>query len=166
MYPVRLGYETAVKRINKLNENGHHAEALVTSVFTVEKTLRRTLREIVVSAGFASKFADKIIGKLRGFDAIKSAWEMYEPNNEKLTNIIAAVDWKLFVDAASMRNEMVHGVRVYDLSVCEDKSSEVLDALDRLKTLLDKRYGFSGWETCSKRIKHRLHLDPKVRISE
>ena len=36
-------------------KNGHHPEALVSCAFTVEKTLRRTLREIVVSAGFASK---------------------------------------------------------------------------------------------------------------
>jgi hypothetical protein len=37
MYPVRLGYDTAVTRIRRLMRNDHHAEALITSVFTVEK---------------------------------------------------------------------------------------------------------------------------------
>ena len=32
----------AVKRIKALLKNGHHAEALVTSVFTFEKMMRKT----------------------------------------------------------------------------------------------------------------------------
>lgn len=43
MYPVSIGYAGAIQRINDLMSNGHHAEALVTTAFTVEKTLRRTL---------------------------------------------------------------------------------------------------------------------------
>lgn len=92
MYPVRLGYDSAVKRIRKLMKNDHHPEALVTSMFTVEKTLRRTLRQIVVSAGFASKYADKIVGNLRGLDALKKAWEIYEPSNVQLSSIIPSAD--------------------------------------------------------------------------
>lgn len=164
MYPVRLGYSTAVNRINKLIVNGHHAEALVTSMFTVEKTFRRTLRQIVVSAGFASKYADKIVGNLRGLDALKKAWELYEPNNTQLSDIIPPVDWKLFKDAAEMRNKMVHGERVYGLETCKNECTKVLEALDRLKVDFDGRYGYSGWVTASARVKSRLHSDPKVKV--
>ena len=164
MYPVKLGYKTAINRINRLIKNGHHPEALVTSMFTVEKTLRRTLRQIVVSAGFASKQADKIVGNLRGLDALKNAWELYEPNNKKLTDIISQEDWKIFKDTATMRNKMVHGERVYELETCKREAEKVLKALDKLKTDFDELYGYSGWETFSKRIKPQLHSDPKVKI--
>jgi len=164
MYPVRLGYKTAISRINKLMTNGHHPEALVTSMFTVEKTLRRTLRQIVVSAGFASKQADKLVGNLKGLDALKNAWELYEPNNKKLTEIIPPEDWKQFKEAAMMRNKMIHGERVYELETCEKEAIHVLTALDKLKINFDTLYGYSGWETFSKRIKTQLHSDPKVKI--
>jgi hypothetical protein len=164
MYPVRLGYKTAISRINELMENGHYPEALVTSMFTVEKTLRRTLRQIVVSAGFASKHADKIVGNLKGLDTLKNSWELYEPSNKKLTEIISSEDWKQFKEAATMRNKMIHGERVYELETCKNEATKVLAALDTLKTNFDNIYGYSGWETFSKRIKSQLHLDPKVKI--
>lgn len=165
MYPVRLGYDTAVKRIRKLITNGHHPEALVTSMFTVEKTLRRTLRQIVVSAGFASKHADKLVGGLRGLDALKKAWELYEPNNTQLSSIIREADWRVFKDAAEMRNKMVHGERTYELETCKRDAEKVLDALDRVKNDFDNRYGYSGWTTLTGRVRSKLHADPKVKIN-
>jgi hypothetical protein len=44
MYSVRLGFRTALKRIGALKRNKYNAEALVTSVFTLEKLMRRSLR--------------------------------------------------------------------------------------------------------------------------
>lgn len=164
MYPVRLGYDEAVKRIKKLMRNGHHSEALVSSVFTIEKTLRRTLREIVVSAGFASKQADKIVSGCRGLDSLKNSWEIYEPNNRKLVDLISKTDWQQIRKSTTMRNKMVHGERVYELATCNTEATATLVALDRLKNEFDSVYGYSGWSTLSKRIKHRLHADPKVKL--
>ena len=42
MYPVNLGFDAAKDRIRMLISNGHHCEALLTSVFTLEKTIHRT----------------------------------------------------------------------------------------------------------------------------
>lgn len=61
MYPVRLGIDVAKNRINSLIENGHQAEALLTAVFTFEKTLHRTLKQLIVSSGFRSKDANQLI---------------------------------------------------------------------------------------------------------
>ncbi|GAB2627847.1 hypothetical protein GCM10027191_25980 [Novilysobacter erysipheiresistens] len=162
MYPIRLGYSTAKERIARLLENGHHAEALVTTVFTVEKTMRRTLRQLVVSAGFTSTIADRIIRNLRGLDAVKNNWDIYDPAHRKLTDLLPQTDWKLFKDSAEMRNKMVHGERVYDLVVCKQQAETTLNALDRTKDSFDREYGYSGWTTTSKRLKSRLHIDPKV----
>ena len=71
MYPENLGYESATARIGSLLSSGHETEALVTVAFTTEKTLRRTLRQRIVSARFISRVGDKLVGGLRGLDAIK-----------------------------------------------------------------------------------------------
>lgn len=164
MYPVRLGYSTAVARVKKLLGNGHHAEALVTAVFTVEKTLRRTLRQLVVSAGFSSSMADKIVSGLRGLDAVKENWVLYDPKNRKITALIPDAEWKTFKHCAGMRNKLIHGERVYGLDECERCAKDALIALDKAKNILDGEYGYSGWTTASKRIKPKLHLYPRVRI--
>ena len=72
MYPVKLGYKDAVKRVHTLIENGHDAEALLTAMFTAEKTLYRTLRQLVISSGFPSTQADVLMGKFKGIESIKS----------------------------------------------------------------------------------------------
>lgn len=160
MYPVAIGYAGAVERITKLTDNGHHAEALVTTAFTVEKTLRRTLRQIVVSAGFRSTIADKIVKDLRGLDAIKKAWELYEPKHRTLPAIVGDDDWKIFQRAATMRNKLVHGVRVYKLADCQQQATDALTALDRLKATFDREYHYSGWDRLTVRKKSRLHVAP------
>ena len=92
LYPVRIGYQGALTRVNALVSNGHHVEALVSTVFTIEKTLRRTLRQLIVSAGFTSAMADKVIRNLRGLDAIKTGWELYDPHHRKLLDMISDAD--------------------------------------------------------------------------
>lgn len=165
MYPVSLGFSTAIEQINALTNNGHHAEALVTSVFTVEKTLRRTLRQLIVSAGFPSRIADKMICGFRGLDAVKNAWEFYDPKHRKLTVILAQSDWAKLKEAAEMRNRLVHGERVYSIEACKQKTFSVLTSLTQLKSILDHEYGYSGWTSAKSRRNSKLHTDPKVRIA-
>jgi len=160
MYPVTIGYAGAVQRITDLMNNGHHAEALVTTAFTVEKTLRRTLRQIVVSAGFRSTIAEKIVKDLRGLDAIKKAWELYDPAHRTLPAIVGDADWKTFQDTATMRNKLVHGERVYKLAECQQQATDALAALNRVKAALDREYSFSGWDKLKVRKTSRLHVDP------
>lgn len=162
MYPVKLGYAGAKQRINDLLANGHDAEALVTSAFTVEKTLRRTLRQIIVSAGFKSKVADKIVSGHGGLKKLKEAWELYDPKHRPLSSIMTAADWNTFQTTATMRNKMVHGERVYALAECRRQANDTLAALDQTKAALDAEYGYSGWATHKSRKTSHLHKDPKV----
>lgn len=166
MYPVKIGYSGAVQRIRDLLKNGHYAEGLVTTAFTAEKTLRRTLRQLVVSAGFKSIISDKIIKGYRGLHAIKDGWELYDPCHRKLTEIISNADWKTIAEIAEIRNKLVHGERVYQLSLCHQKALEALTALDRIKDKMEEEYGFSGWEPFKIRRMSRLHEDPKVKIEK
>lgn len=160
MYPVSIGYAGAVQRITDLTNNGHHAEALVTTAFTVEKTLRRTLRHLAVSAGFRSTMAEKIVKDLRGLDAIKKAWEFYDPTHRNLPAIVGNAEWQAFQGAATMRNKLIHGERVYKLAECQTQAADALAALNRAKAVLDREYGYSGWERLKVRKKSRLHIDP------
>ena len=164
MYPVRLGYNEASSRIRILFDNGHYSEALVTSVFTVEKTLRRTLKQLVVSAGFRSKIANKIMKGFRGLEAIKSAWETYDPVHRHLTEVILENDWRIVKKASVMRNKMIHGEQVFDQLTCKEETVQVLAALNNINSTLNQEYGYSGWERVATRAKSNLHNDPKVTI--
>jgi len=163
MYPVNLGYDVAVQRMQAMSANGHHAEALVAVAFTVEKTLRRTLRQLVVSAGFPSTLAEKLVNNLRGLDAIKKAWEFYDPRNRPLLQVVNQADWDVFKTIASMRNDLVHGVKVYKLQTCATETAAGLASLDNLKTALDIEYGYSGWTRGRVRRNTKLHADPAVK---
>ena len=96
MYPVSLGYSEAINRIQKLLTNGHDAEALVTTAFTVEKTLRRTLRQLIVSAGFTSSAANRLVRNLRGLEAVEGNWDIYDPCQRKLSELVEQSDWTQF----------------------------------------------------------------------
>ncbi len=165
MYPARMGHDVAIKRIERLLKNGHHAEALVTSMFTVEKVLRRTLKELIVSAGFTSKAANQLTKHFDGFQKIKEAWWCFDPAGEALPTIIGNQNWEPKRTAATMRNKLVHGERVYSLDECETQAKRLLKSLRHIETTFQARYGYSGWEKNSTRRVSKLHLDPRVTSS-
>ena len=165
MYPVKFGHGVAINRIKRLLTNGHDAEALVTSVFTVEKVMRRTLKELIVSAGFTSKAANILMKQIRGFKNIKDLWACFDPAGENLPAIVGNTNWQAIPQAVTMRNKLVHGERVYALSECKSQAKRVLQALEEMDKIFQSRYGYSGWKAFSIRRKSKLHLDPRVKIN-
>lgn len=164
MYPVRLGFNTAKQRIKKLQQNGHYAEALLTSVFTFEKIIHRTLKQLVVSAGFRSKDAEKLLKQVQGFKKQKEIWECFDPENRKLPEIIGNVHWQHINKAVEMRNSLVHGKRAYSLEECRSITENIIALLDQTVSSFSSAYDYDGWEDISKRYKSKLHSDPKVNM--
>jgi hypothetical protein len=109
--------------------------------------------------------ADRIVGGLRGLEAVRGSWDIYDPEHRRLTDLLLPADWQAVQVCAQMRNKLVHGERVYPQDECKKQAQEALRALGRIKELFDKEYGYSGWTTASKRKKSRLHSDPKVRVA-
>jgi hypothetical protein len=165
MYPPTLGFEQAKQRIKSLVDNGFYSEALVTSAFTAEKMLRRTLRQIIVSAGFTSKHADDLLNS-SGLQAIKKQWAVYEPNHKTLIQVVGNDVWQKIEIASRMRNKLIHGVRTYKDEDCKKNVEITLDAILEIQKRLDRRYGYSGWSRLSIRRKSKLHFDPKVKIED
>ncbi|OGW68080.1 MAG: hypothetical protein A3H49_11755 [Nitrospirae bacterium RIFCSPLOWO2_02_FULL_62_14] len=165
MYPVKLGYDEAVRRIRALIHNGHHAEALVTSVFTIEKTLRRVLRALVILAGFPSTQATVLMGKFDGMDKVKQIWECFDPQLEKLSNFVAPATLQAIAETQTMRNKLVHGSQVFALGKCKDEAERALRALDDLRQTMEDRYGYDGWTKIKARKTSALHLDPRVKVA-
>ena len=165
MYPVRLGVDTAKKRIKRLIKNRHHAEALLTSVFTYEKTIHRTLKQLIVSSGFRSKDANELLNNIQGFHRQTKIWPCFDPKNKKLTEILDNKHWQHIKKAVKMRNELVHGSRAYKLDECKEMSEKILALTDHTIKRFKEAYGFDGWETVTVRIKSKLHSDPKVNIA-
>ena len=166
MYPVRLGHDVAIGRIERLLANGHHAEALVTSVFTVEKVLRRTLKELIVSAGFTSKAANRLMKRFDEFQKTREVWWCFDPAGEALPSIIGTRHWQAISPSVTMRNKLVHGERTYSLSECESRANELLEALRQIESTFQKRYGYSGWNNNSVRRVGKLHVDARVKVSD
>jgi hypothetical protein len=131
-------------------------------VFTAEKTIRRTLRQLIVSSGFKSIIASKVIGRFNGVYQLVDAWELYDPQHRKLTDVVSANDIKIIKEAAQKRNKLIHGEQVFKLDLCKEETKKVIEALDNIKRQFDTEYGYSGWTNIAVRKVSSLHIDPKV----
>lgn len=165
MYPVKLGFNEALARISKLVDNGHHAEALVTSVFTLEKLVRRSLRLAIVLRGFTSKQAETLIGK-KGFSELKEFWAVFDRHNRPLNDIIGNKIWQNIPEAITRRNRLVHGERVYSLSECRVYADHVVCALKLLQQEITKSYGRDPWATLPGRKKTLLGWHEQKTITQ
>ena len=154
MYPVSLGYDEAVRRIEALMENGHDAEALLTSVFTFEKTIRRMLRFYAVRRGFTSKQSGLLFANM-GFHQLKDVWPCFEKNNRSLPDTVGT-HWQKVPPAVTMRNKIVHGEQVFKLATCRAEAESVLKALDALRQQALKDVSYDGWSRLPVRFKPRL----------
>jgi hypothetical protein len=163
MYSADDGYDKAEQRIKRLLIGHFNSEALVTSVFTAEKTLRRTLRELIVRAGFISSHADKLFETIRGVDAIKRHWIFFDPQHRTLVSLLPPAHWRTIQVAATMRNKMVHGERVYSTQECIDYTNALLAAIREMVDIFEREYSYSGWTKHRKRIRSGLHLIPHKR---
>jgi hypothetical protein len=158
MYPVSLGFVQAEARIQELLLNGHSAEALLTSVFTFEKTLRRALKYCIISRGFTSKQSEEILGR-RGFQDLVKLWSCFDPQHQTLPTFIGT-KWHHVQSAVKMRNKLVHGERVYQLTDCTTATEQVLGALNDFRNQLLVNVGFDGWSRLPIRRKGKLSWHP------
>ena len=155
MYPVRLGFDVATARIELLLRHGHTAEALLTTVFTAEKTIRRSLKGLIVLRGLKNKHADIILGR-RGFDELKKLWPVFDPLGRGLPEIAGQEDWAAIKKAVTMRNKLVHGERTYGLDECRLRATEALAGVKGLRAGLKASTGYAGWKSLPVRRKSRL----------
>ena len=153
MYPVKLTFPKVLLRIKKLLKNQHYAEALVTSVFTFEKLMKRSLRRAIVAQGFTLEQADILLNR-KGFDELKTMWEVFEKDHKRLP-VILEQSWQYIANAKTKRNNLVHGNQVYDLSECKESTEGVLEALEELHDYIVDEYEVDPW---SKRPRKKASL--------
>jgi hypothetical protein len=160
MYPVSLGFNEALRRIELLSKNGHHAEALLTSVFTFEKTARRALRLCIVARGFTSKQAEALLKSANGIARMKEFWPVFAKGNETMQSLTGS-NWQYLMTAQTMRNKLVHGERVYNLDECKAVSEKVVVALRTFKGALDKHLERDVWTYLPRRSSAKLQWFPE-----
>ena len=161
MYPISLGFQEAELRISTLIANGHHAEALITSVFSFEKTLRRALRFCAVSRGFTSKHAEILFDNM-GFKDLKEIWPCFDKQHRLLPEFIGNAKWQHIQPAVTMRNKLAHGERVYKLADCKLAAEMVLEALNEFRANLQAEIQFDGWSRLPVRRKAALQWLPLI----
>jgi len=163
MYPTTLGFDEATARITLLLDNGHQAEALLTTVFTAEKMLLRAVRVAAVCSGLTSKQTTVLIGR-GGFDRLKELWTVFSPNARTLPQLFGPA-WGSVQTGKRMRNDLVHGVRAYPLADCEEKAREILAGLASFRRELVKEIGHDGWARLPTRRKSALTWQPPASMT-
>jgi hypothetical protein len=166
VYPVRQGFEEANNRLGALIANGHHAEALLSSVFSLEKTIRRCLRHCALNRGFSSRQCDQLFENM-GFQKMKDVWPVFERNHRTLPDFLGNAVWQHIPSAVEMRNKMVHGVRVYQLNDCKEKAEAVQRALQTLREKSIIELGCDPWSQLPSSKKSNLGwLDLKQPVTK
>lgn len=154
MYAAKLGLENAVERIKQLKREEFEAEALVTSVFTLEKLLRRTMRYAIKARGFNNTQAEKLLG--RGFDQLKNQWEIFDPQHRRLTSLLTQPEWKQLMEAVQMRNALTHGVQIFSVGKCKKNTNHVLRVIEKLHEEIIDSFGRDTWKIQPARTLPRL----------
>jgi hypothetical protein len=144
MYPVRMSFSAVTDRIEALMTNEHYAEALVTSVFTFEKLMKRSLRRAIVARGFSVAQADKLLDR-DGFDALVSKWDVFERKHRTISSMVGA-GWAHLKQAKGMRNKLVHGNQVFNLAECKTVAEQVIAALKEFHKVIVTDYGVDPWQ--------------------
>jgi hypothetical protein len=143
MYPVRLAFSEVLERIEALIANGHHAEALVTSMFTFEKLVKRILRRAIVARGFSLAHAETMLDR-NGLEQLLEKWAVFERDHRTLPQILGN-EWRPIPAAKKARNDLVHGNKVFKLEKCREQAESVLVALRKLHRVMSEDYGVDPW---------------------
>jgi hypothetical protein len=155
MYPVRIGLDQAIERIRELQRNGHNAEALVTAVFTTEKLMRRTMRYAIKARGFDTKQTEYLLHQ-KGFQDLQNLWFIFDIRYRRLHDLVSHAEWPRLKEAVTIRNQLVHGQKVFGLKYCDKYTKHVLKALKSLHSEILKSYGADPWKIQKTRKKSAL----------
>ena len=155
MYPITLGFDEAINRIEALLNNGHNTVALVTSVFTLEKTMRRSLKIAILARGFSLKQSQRFTER-KGFGELKEMWDLFDKDYRTLPAFVGNGHWQHVPGAVAMRNKLVHGAKVYKLAECKLFAGHVLSALKALRATVQTEYGRDPWQRITGKRTPRL----------
>ena len=146
MYPLKWTYKRARGRLDDIGEWATAGEAYVLTVFLVEKTIRRTLVQLVLWNGAVPADAFATVELLKGIWKVKKAWQHYDPNNRSLEENVGNTNWDVVAAGAKYRNALVHGRKHQAQKVYSRHRKKLLTALDDITSRFSTEYGYSGWK--------------------
>ncbi|MDO8725057.1 MAG: hypothetical protein Q7J35_03195 [Candidatus Methanoperedens sp.] len=120
MYKIGQNVETIQKEIDIKLKKGQNYEALIYSVFSFERMVRRTIKVMLIRAGYHPKFIDGyIIGEHSEWSDLRGLFKMgnlyLRGSNEGINDILTKPIWKNFdnndpMGAMQIRNKIAHGI--------------------------------------------------------
>lgn len=164
MYFVKEDPIESERRIRALLAYKFMPEAFLAASFSIEKTLYRTFRQMVISTGFSSIQADQLLKNLKGLETIKKNWHLFDPLRAKLDSILDEEIRQAINKAQQMRNKVVHGVEHYSEKQYQQMTSALLNCQKKIRKAFQERYQYDGWTKMRGRRKSQLHVDPYVKI--
>lgn len=141
MYTIGQNIETIQKEIDTKLKKEQNYEALIYSVFSFERMVRRTIKVMLIRAGYHPKFISRyIIGENSEWYDLRELFKLgnlyLRKSDEGINDILTKPIWKIFdnsgdpIGAMQIRNKIAHGI------VPEKKI--VRSASQGMKTVLDK----------------------------
>jgi len=121
MFLIGQSIETILKNIDSKLENKQDYEALIYSVFSFERMVRRTINFMFREAGYHPKFINQyILGKDSDWRKLKELFKLgnlYSTGEEDgINEILTRPIWKMFdnsnepLGAMQIRNKIAHGI--------------------------------------------------------
>ena len=88
-----------------------------------------------------------------GFKDMKNAWPVLNETTEHCLSLLENNVWQHVPEAVTMRNNLVHGSRVYKLSHCRDKAIRVKKAIEVLRDTAMRDLGCDPWRQLPRKKK-------------
>ncbi len=121
MYKIGQNVETIQKEIDIKLKKGQNYEALIYSVFCFERMVRRTIKVMLIRAGYHPKFIDNyIIGEHSEWSELRGLFKLgnlyLRNSDEGINDILTKPIWKIFdngdpkkMGAMQIRNKIAQG---------------------------------------------------------
>ena len=108
MYEITKGAINAHRRMQLLQEQGYYQEALIVGVSLIEKTFRRTLKQLMISKGFTNATTHILAREFRGMEGVARVWKCFDTNQLTLLEIIHNETWRDIKKISTVRNKLLH----------------------------------------------------------
>ncbi len=109
MYKVGQNVKTIQNEIDTRLKNGQNYEALIYSVFCFERMVRRTIKVMLIRAGYHPRFIDKyIIGDHSEWSELRELFKLgnlyLRNSDEGIKDILTPPIWKIFDNSNTKKN--------------------------------------------------------------
>ena len=154
MYKSGQTIETIQKNIDIKLEKGQDYEALIYSVFSFERMVRRVIKIMLIRAGYHPKFITHyLIGEHSEWSNLRELFKLgnlyLSGSDEGINEVITKPIWKIFdnsgdpMGAMQIRNKIAHGI-IPKKGIVKPASQNMKQVIERWDLWTSENLGYNG----------------------